>query len=99
MREGDIISGRIIDYGPGGKSATISFKYEYYIDGKTYTKITGYAGIAYANGNNFVNKNVPLIYSRKINSVRLLLIPVDFEKYQVPFPDSMRWVLNYLMPK
>lgn len=98
MRGGEIISGKIIDYGPGNKGTSISIKYEYYIDGKTYTSATGYGGIAYADGSNFINRNVPLIYSRKISSVRLLLLPNDFKKYDVPFPDSMQWVLNYFRP-
>lgn len=44
------------------------------------------------NGDQFVYKYFPGVYSKKFNIVELLLLPEDFAKYGLPYPDSLRWV-------
>lgn len=43
--------------------------------------------------NSFVNKRFPVVFSKmkpEINEI--LIFPKDFEKYNIPFPDSLQWV-------
>lgn len=48
---------------------------------------------------NFVGKNFPGIYSPKTNTLEILIAPVDFKKFDIPFPDSLNWVLQYITEK
>ncbi|WP_018626675.1 hypothetical protein [Niabella aurantiaca] len=43
-------------------------------------------------GRFLVNHYVPAMYSKKYNELRLLLLPKDFKKYGLPYPDSLRWI-------
>jgi hypothetical protein len=48
-------------------------------------------------GNLFVNKNFPVIFSKnKTNVNEILIFPKDFEKYKLPYPDSLIWVKKLL---
>jgi hypothetical protein len=46
---------------------------------------------------NFVNKTFPAMYSRKYQTLEVLITPTDFEKYNIPFPDSLNWVMPYVL--
>jgi len=39
-----------------------------------------------------IGKYLPAIYSKKFNMVELLLLPEDFSKHGLPYPDSLRWI-------
>ena len=48
----------------------------------------------------FVNKTFPLIISQKNPQVRdLLIFKEDFEKYNLVYPDSLKWVCDSLKLK
>jgi hypothetical protein len=50
-------------------------------------------------GNLFVNKSFPVIFSKnKPNVNEILIFPKDFERYKMPYPDSLIWV-NKLLDK
>jgi hypothetical protein len=48
---------------------------------------------------NFVGKTFPGMYSPKTNTLEILIAPVDFKKFDIPFPDSLKWVLEYITEK
>jgi hypothetical protein len=74
--------------------AGFGLKYEFFFDGK---KITGYAASKYFAGNiNFAHKYFPVIYAPKYGHKELLIEPRRFKEYNIPFPDSLKWVLPYI---
>jgi len=47
--------------------------------------------------NYFLGKSFPVIYSVKdISNSRTLIFPSDFEEFNIPFPDSLNWVKQYI---
>lgn len=44
----------------------------------------------------FVGKTFPAMYLPETNTLEILITPVDFEKFNIPFPDSLKWVTDYL---
>lgn len=63
--------------------------------------------IIYSNGNAhkefaplkrfIVNRQFPVIFSSiDPNYNMILILPEDFKEYNMPFPDSLNWVLQYL---
>lgn len=47
----------------------------------------------------FVGKTFPAMYSPNTNTLEILIAPVDFEKFNIPFPDSLNWVMQYVLEK
>jgi len=47
----------------------------------------------------FVGKTFPAMYSPNTNTLEVLIAPVDFEKFGMPFPDSLNWVMSYIFKK
>jgi hypothetical protein len=43
----------------------------------------------------FIGKRFLFAYSPKINIGEILVTPEDFKDYNIPFPDSLNWVLKY----
>ncbi|SFQ31200.1 hypothetical protein [Parafilimonas terrae] len=44
-----------------------------------------------------INKQFPIIFSSvNPNYNMILILPEDFKDYNVPFPDSLNWVLQYV---
>lgn len=70
-------------------------KYEFYYKGK---KIMGANAFEPFRGNrDFENRYFPVMYYPGLGGHNELLIrPSDFKKYNLPFPDSLKWVLPYL---
>jgi hypothetical protein len=48
---------------------------------------------------NFISKTFPGMYSPKTNTLEVLIAPADFKKFNIPFPDSLKWVLQYIPEK
>ena len=44
----------------------------------------------------FIGKYFPMAYSPKINKGQILVTPDDFKEINLPFPDSLTWVLKYM---
>ncbi len=69
-------------------------KYEFFYKEK---KIIGYEPFSKATGNiNFVHKYFPVIYDPQSENKELLIEPKSFTEYNIPFPDSLKWVLPYV---
>lgn len=71
---------------------TPKYQYKFYYKGKFYIENDA-SGVQKLNI--FIGKTFPIIYSPKSNRSHLLMTPADFEKFGIPFPDSLRWVLEY----
>lgn len=50
----------------------------------------------FVGNKDFEDKNFPVIYDPKFGSSQLLIEPSNFERFNLPFPDSLKWVLKYL---
>ena len=45
----------------------------------------------------FIGKVFPAMYAHKTNTLEILITPQDFEKFNIPFPDSLKWVMPYVL--
>jgi len=46
---------------------------------------------------NFAGHRFPIIYCcNEINNNRLLILPEDFNEFNIPFPDSLNWVKQFI---
>ena len=82
---------KIISISSNYKSAP-TFECEFFYNGQQ--KIVG----SNTNVNKeriFIGKYFPIAYSPKINVGQILITPEDFKNYDIPFPDSLNWVLEY----
>ncbi|MDB5200834.1 MAG: hypothetical protein JWQ27_243 [Ferruginibacter sp.] len=43
----------------------------------------------------FIGKHFPIMYSSEINKGQILVTPNNFAEMGIPFPDSLKWVLQY----
>ncbi len=65
--------------------------YEYYIDQKRYVNSANY------NCELPKSTKVPVIYScSDEDNSGLLLLPEDFHKYNMEYPDSLKWLEKYI---
>lgn len=46
------------------------------------------------SSNDFLGKTFPAMYSPNKDILNILLTPKDFEKFKMPFPDSLNWVIH-----
>ncbi len=100
-----ITTGLIYDWESGGKSSPGSkyINYEFYLGSK---KIKGER--MYSNEslklsfveNYLINKYFPIVYSPEYpKNSAILITPKDFAQFEIPFPDSLNWVLPYINGK
>jgi hypothetical protein len=92
--DGVIVFGKIIDHGPTAKSSVLDFKYSFVYKGKTYENWSS-TRVNYSPV--FIGKTFPVQYSPKLDIGEMLITPRDFAKYKLPFPDSLKWVLPYVI--
>ena len=91
-RDGLITNGKIRAVSYGGRTSA-TFEYEFIYDNQRRTSNTN-AGVN--SPENFVGKSFPVIVSTFTKKSSILVTPSHFEKYDLPFPDSLKWVLDYL---
>lgn len=85
----------------GQNSADNLFQYSYIIKGISYTGTLNVpAGVI---KDSLVGKSFPVIYDTAIKqgigtpvTANILITQADFKKYDMPFPDSLKWVLKYI---
>lgn len=72
-------------------------EYHFSYDGNFFSS-DGNAHKEYSSLRNFIiNKNFPVVFdSLNPNYNMILILPEDFKSYNIPFPDSLKWVLNYI---
>lgn len=90
---GILLNAKTIDWGVSANMG-MDLNYEFYykskkiIGGNSFYKISGL--------HEFENKYFPVMYDPHLCSSQLLIEPSDFKRYNLPFPDSLKWVLKYL---
>lgn len=69
-----------------------SFKYEFVYKNVKYIKDnpTGIETYTF-----FIGRKFPAIFSLRTGTCELLMTPENFDKYNIPYPDSLQWVLQY----
>ena len=88
-------TGIISKYEPEGKSTTDEFVYQFNLNGFLFY---GHHRGTWPNGgvDKFINKAFPVVYdSLNPNNSNMLMNDKDFIEYNIPFPDSLKWVLPY----
>jgi hypothetical protein len=45
----------------------------------------------------FIGKTFPAMYLPDKDILEILITPRDFEKFNIPFPDSLNWVMPYVL--
>lgn len=86
---------KITKYLPAGAKGSDFFSYECAIKNRSYGG--DHIGIwPNAGSIRFINQYFPLIYdSLQPDKQQLLITPEDFKKFDIPFPDSLKWVIPY----
>ena len=86
-----ILNCKIISITSNYKSAP-SFQCE--IFNKNERKIVG-SSTNVKKVNIFIGKQFPMAYSEQINKGQILITPENYKEFNIPFPDSLNWVLDY----
>lgn len=90
-KEGIVLNAKTTTWGVVVKGYDLN--YEFYYKGE---KKTANNAVEKIRGlREFENKNFPAIYDPKYGASQILIDPEMFKKYNVPFPDSLKWVLPY----
>jgi hypothetical protein len=77
-----------------GANMSMNLKYEFYYKGNKI--IDNNASGSYRGHRIFENKYFPVMYDPILGTSKLLIEPSDFKRFNLPFPDSLKWVLKYL---
>jgi len=100
MENSVIVSGKIMGFDKTYKRAdALNYSFEY--NRKVFNKAgnsNGKADDYEALFKNILNRTFPvlIIKNNPQEYSKLLIVPEDFEEYGLKFPDSLRWVLNYI---
>lgn len=90
-KQGIILNAKTTNWGVVVKGYDLN--YEFYYNGE---KKSGNNAVEKIRGlKEFENKYFPVIYDQKYGASQILIDPAMFKKYNVPFPDSLKWVLPY----
>lgn len=86
----------IYKFSENGKHTCTALHYKYKVEGNGTEGELECSGISIKNVHYFVDKTFPLIYSKKYpENHAILIFPDQFAEYDLPFPDSLHWVLKY----
>jgi hypothetical protein len=91
-RNGVLLTGRIVSHQTGTKSQWW-FNYEFRYEGKVYNKDKS---VDVLRLRTFIGKSFPVIFSFQSEQSEMLITPKDFEIYDLPYPDSLNWVKEYV---
>jgi hypothetical protein len=77
----------------GGKYPGVTLFYNYSINGVEYKDSELFTKLRKGNTQYFIGKTFPLVYSKNdFKNNKILVIRKDFERFDVDFPDSLKWV-------
>lgn len=89
--KGTVLNAKTTNWGVVVKGYDLN--YEFYYKGE---KKLGNNAVEKIRGlKEFENKYFPVIYDPKYGASQILIDPAMFDKYNIPFPDSLKWVLPY----
>jgi hypothetical protein len=93
-KNGILLNAKTTNWAPGAK-VSLDLKYEFYYKGEK--KIGADAFNDFRGNPDFVGRYFPVIYYPGWGGHNQLLItPSDFKEFNLPFPDSLNWVLPYI---
>jgi hypothetical protein len=90
---GIVATGIVIDDAFPAKSARMEFKYKIFFKGK---ERVGFSDAGVYNPGEFYGKSFTVIVSTLTGRSVILITPDQFKKFNIPYPDSLKWVLNYV---
>jgi len=105
VKKNQLDSGFVITNGATVTSISLTGKtgsgyfldYSFQFQSKTYSGSTAERGIINSDGSTFIGKSFPVMFSTKDTSNnKLMVTPKDFEDYHYEYPDSLKWMLDYL---
>ena len=91
LQNGKLINARILSWATPGKGGTVYNLFcEFEYNGKQYKLFspTTYGG----NLDSLIGKTFSGMFSSSQDVFEILITPTDFEKYNIPFPDSLEWI-------
>lgn len=92
---GLIANGKIIDYKLGYRG-TIAFIYSFEVNGKRILSKTSFPELIPNQPTDFIDKSFPVIYlSDNVSYCELLISRYSFDKFNIPFPDTLKWVTEF----
>jgi len=89
---GVLLNAHTLDWATGAKME-MTLKYEFYFHGEREIGNNPFKEIW--GRQIFLDKYFPVIYDPKFGISELLIQPSDFKGFDLPFPDSLNWVLPY----
>lgn len=96
QKNGIILQGKILDNVIASKSSVMQFRFEFEYNERKYINDSP-AGVN--NTVQFIGKTFPVRFSLKTGNSEILIIPRQFERYKMDYPDSLAWVKQYLIVK
>jgi hypothetical protein len=90
-------NGKAVFFAPDYKGIGGGINYTFKIGDKEYKNTGLYPNVYASKGDNLVGKSFPVVYDKDDENNNMMLItPKNFERFNIPFPDSLEWVLKYL---
>ncbi len=80
-----------------GREQYVLVKYQFNVNGKAYKSSASFSQkiMSFENFKLLENKSVPAAYNLKYGKMLsyILIFPDDYKDFNVPFPDSLNWIL------
>lgn len=74
----------------------VNLKYQFQVNEQSIAE-TKVMGVPSIHNKVFLDRSFPVVYSKKNSRLNeLLVLPKDFKKYNISYPDSLVWVMKYL---
>lgn len=96
-KNGVLVKAKIVLVNFGGKGSNGGFQCKFDYKGKTIEHAS--PSTVKSGKYNFIGKSFPGMYSPGTGTFEILITPTDFEKFNIPFPDSLNWVMEYVIDK
>ncbi|MBK6829042.1 MAG: hypothetical protein IPG86_20270 [Chitinophagaceae bacterium] len=93
LKSGVIVNVRVVSWTTPSKGSSNGSLYgEFVYKGKKYRLLSP---TTYGWGlHNLIGKTFPAMFSAKNEKIEILITPEDFKKFKIPFPDSLKWVIE-----
>ena len=93
-RNGIIVQAKILRVNFGGK---VGGGFQCLIEYKNEEKELSSPSSLVGGKFHFIGKTFPAMYLPGKNILEILITPRDFEEFNIPFPDSLNWVMPYVL--
>ena len=94
-KDGILVSAEVVNSFIGIKGNN-SLTCKVFYNGKTFTLSSG-SSVPLNRREELVGRNFPAIYLPNSSHMQILILPGDFEKYNLPYPDSLKeWYSRYV---